>query len=78
MNESAATALAHLEMIYQAAKGDYSPRGDELEKRKAAVVAFLLTGQCLADDSIRAMAARLTEVVNSHLNEPAAAEEPAA
>jgi hypothetical protein len=58
----------HLEMIYQAAKGDYSPRGDELDKRKAAVVACLFTGQCLADDSDRALVARVNEVVNGHFS----------
>jgi hypothetical protein len=68
MNESAATALMHLEMICQAAKGDYSPRAGELEKRKAAVVAFLFTGQCLADDSDRELAARVNEAVNSHFS----------
>jgi hypothetical protein len=75
MNESAGTALMHLEMIYQAAEGDYSPRAGELEKRKAAVVAFILTGQCLADDSDRALIAKVNEVVNSHfstVNETAA------
>lgn len=68
MNESAATALMHLEMIFQAASGDYSPKAGELEKRKAAVVAFMFTGQCIADDSIRALAATVNEVVSSHLS----------
>jgi len=67
MNESAATALAHLEMIFQAAKGEYSPRAGELEKRRAAVGAFILTGQCLADDSIREIVAKAHDVVSSHL-----------
>lgn len=73
MNESQATALAHLEMIFQAAEGDYSPRAGELEKRKAAVAACLLTGQCLADDSIRAVIARVNEAVTIHLNNETAA-----
>ena len=68
MSESAATALMHLEMICQAAKGDYSPRAGELEKRKAAVVAFLFTGQCLADESDRALIGKVSEVVNSHFS----------
>jgi hypothetical protein len=57
----------HLEMIFQAAEGEYSPRPGELEKRKVAVVAFMLTGQCLAEDSDRALIAKVNEVVNSHL-----------
>lgn len=65
MNESTATALAHLEMIYQAARGDYSPRPGELEKRKAAILAYFRTGQCVADDTDRELAAKLTEVVNA-------------
>jgi len=56
----------HLEMIYQAAAGDYSPRAGELEKRRAALVAYLVTGQCVADDSDRALAGKVNEVVNSH------------
>lgn len=67
MNESAATALMHLEMIFQAAAGDYSPRPGELEKRKAAVAAFVLTGQCVADDEDRALAVKVNEAVSSHL-----------
>src|SRR5262245_6474566 len=68
MDESTRTALMHLEMIYQAAAGDYSPRAGELEKRKAAVVAFMLTGQRLADDSDRALIAKVNEAVNSHFS----------
>jgi hypothetical protein len=55
-------------MIFQAASGDYSPRAGELEKRKAAIVAFLFTGQCLADDSDRQLAAKVNDVVNSHFS----------
>lgn len=62
-NESAATALGHLEMIMQAALGDYSPSRGELEKRQAAIVAFIRTGQCLADDRDR----ELTQIVKSAL-----------
>jgi len=72
MNESAATALMHLKMIVQAAKGDYSPRAGELEKREAAVISFMFTGQCLASDEDRALAAKVNEVVNSYLTETAA------
>jgi hypothetical protein len=60
------TALMHLEMLFQAATGDYSPKAGELEKRKAAIVAFMSTGQCLADDSDRALAAKVNEAVSSH------------
>lgn len=52
-NDSIATAIGHLEMIVQAAKGEYSPRKGELEKRQAAVVAFIRTGQCVASDEDR-------------------------
>lgn len=48
MNESTATAIGHLEMICQAATGDYSLKPGELEKRKAAILAYLRTGQCVA------------------------------
>jgi len=73
MNESAATALMHLEMIFQAAEGEYSPKAGELEKRKAAVVAFITSGQCLADDSDRALTTKVNDLVNSHLSAEAAA-----
>lgn len=66
--ESAATALMHLEMIFQAAEGEYSPKAGELEKRKAAIASFVLTGQCLADDSDRELIAKVGETVNSHLS----------
>src|SRR5262245_36084291 len=66
MNESAMTALMHLEMIFQAARGEYSPKADELVKRKEAIVAFITTGSCLADDDDRALASKVSEMVNSH------------
>jgi hypothetical protein len=68
MNESMKTALMHLEMIFQAALGEYSPKAGELEKRRAALVAFIATGQCLADDSDRELAAKVGEAVNSHFS----------
>ena len=77
MSESSmGTALMHLEMICQAARGEYSPKAGELDKRRAAVGAFILTGQCLADDSDRALLRKVNEAVNSHFSmvnqEPAA------
>src|SRR5262245_43185129 len=68
MSESMATALAHLEMIYQAAIGEGSCNRDQLEKRKAALVAFMTSGQCVADDSDRALAAKVNEAVSSHFS----------
>jgi hypothetical protein len=59
----------HLEMIAQAATGDYSPRPGELEKRKAAIIAFMATGQCVASESDRALSAEVSKVVTSHLAE---------
>lgn len=77
--ESAATALAHLEMICQAAGGDYSLKQGELEKRRAAVVAFITTGQCIAGESERELAAKVNVTVSSHLNgKPDAAQSDAA
>jgi hypothetical protein len=75
MSDSAATALMHLEMIAQAAAGDYSPRSGEVEKRKAAVAAYIVTGQCIADDEDRTLIAKVKDLVNSHfsmVNETAA------
>ena len=66
MSESAATALMHLEMIYQAAQGEYSPKAGELEKRRIAVGSFIVNGQCLAEDSDRELIAKINEVVSSH------------
>lgn len=40
-------------MIAQAAKGEYSPRKGELEKRQAAIIAYIRTGQCVAVDDDR-------------------------
>lgn len=50
-NSSSETALAHLAMIVLAAKGEYSPRKDEIEKRYAAIVAFIRSGQCVAGEA---------------------------
>jgi len=66
LNESQATALAHLEMMFQAATGDYSLKRGDLEKRRAALVAFVRTGQCLASDEDRRLAQKVNEIVNSH------------
>jgi hypothetical protein len=68
INESVATALMHLEMIFQAVAGDHSAKRNELEKRKAALTAFMVSGQCVADDSDRALAAKVNEVVSSHFS----------
>lgn len=68
MNESMRTALTHLEMICQMASGEYSPKTGELEKRRAALVAFIVTGQCLADDADRELAAKVNEAVNIHFS----------
>ena len=65
ISESMATALAHLEMIYQTASGDYSPRKGELEKRKAALVSFIHSGQCVATDEDRQVANLIHSTVNS-------------
>lgn len=66
MSESEATAVGHLEMICQAATGDYSLNQGELQKRKAAILAFFRTGKCLASDEDRELAKKVTELVNSH------------
>jgi len=58
----------HLEMICQAARGDYSPKGGELDKRRAALVAFIMGATCLADDSDRELAAKVSEAVTSHFS----------
>lgn len=83
MDDSTKTALLHLEMICQAARGDYSPKAGELDKRRAALVAFIMGATCLADESDRALAVKVNEAVNSHfavVNEQTAviAEQPAA
>lgn len=62
-NVIAGGAVMHLEMIVQAASGDYSPRPGELEKRRAALAAFIVT---VADDSDWALTAKVNEVVSSH------------
>lgn len=66
MDDSTKTALMHLEMICQAARGDYSPKAGELDKRRAALVAFIMGANCLADDSDRELAAVVSESVTSH------------
>lgn len=63
ISESAATALAHLEMIFQSAAGTYKPKAGELEKRRNAVVAFIRDGSCLADDQDRAVARAVRDAV---------------
>ena len=62
-NESQATALAHLEILFQAAQGDYSPKKGELEKRKLAVAAFIRKGECVADDADREIARQIQVVI---------------
>lgn len=49
-NESVETAIGHFAIICMAARGEYSPRQGELEKRQTAVIAFFRTGQCLASE----------------------------
>ncbi len=66
-NESLKTALAKLEMLYQAAKGDYSPKPQELEKHRLAVIAFLRTGQCKIAETDRAMASAVSDAVQPFL-----------
>lgn len=66
-NESQTTALVHLEMMFQAATGDYSLKRSDLEKRRAALVAFIKTGRCLASDEDREMAGQIGQIVTSHL-----------
>jgi hypothetical protein len=71
----------HLEMICQAARDEYSPRAGELDKRRAALVAFIMGATCLADDSDRELATKVNEAVNGHfskMNETAAPTEDAA
>lgn len=63
VSESVMTGLGHLEMIMQAARGEYSPREGELEKRQAAIVSLLRTGQCLASDEDRAITAKVREAL---------------
>jgi len=66
VNDSIATALAHLEMIHQAATDDYSPKAGELEKRKAALVAFIRTGQCVVSEEDRIVSAQIGQIVSSY------------
>lgn len=66
LNESQATALAHLDMIFQSATGDYSLKRSDLEKRRAALVAFIRKGNCLASDEDREIAQKVNEIVNTH------------
>jgi hypothetical protein len=62
-NESQATALAHLEILFQAASGDYSPKKGELEKRKLAVAAFIRKGDCVAGEDDRELARLVRQAV---------------
>lgn len=66
-DDSMATAIGHLEMITQAAKGEYSPRKGELEKRQAAIVAYIRTGQCVAVDDDREILRAVQAVLQERL-----------
>lgn len=47
---STKTVLAHLAMLALAAKGEYSLKSGEIERRHAAIVSYIRTGQCVADE----------------------------
>jgi hypothetical protein len=52
-DEYASVALAHLSMIAQAARGEYSPRPGEIDKRESVIVSFIRTGQPIATEEDR-------------------------
>lgn len=63
MKESTATAIGHLEMICQAAAGDYSLKAGELEKRKSAILAYIRSGQCVASEEDRQLAEKVNKAL---------------
>ena len=56
---SVETALGHLRMMALAAQGEYSPRKGELERREAALISFIRSGQCLATDDDRELLTKI-------------------
>lgn len=73
-NESRATAIAHLKMLEQYASGEVKPKAGDVERRFRSVLTYLLTGQCVAEESMRPAIEKLSAAlaeVSTHL-EPAA------
>ena len=62
-NDSTDTALAHLAMLAFAANGEYSPKPGEVDKRQAAIVSYIRTGQCVADEADQRLIAAVREAV---------------
>jgi hypothetical protein len=57
LTDSAALALAHLGMLVQIANGSHRPQPGEIDKRAAALGAYIRTGQLLASDEDRELIA---------------------
>jgi hypothetical protein len=60
---SVETALAHLAMLTLAARREYSPKSGEVERREAALMAFIRSGQCLATDADRQLITAVNQAV---------------
>ena len=65
LNDSAAVALAHLGMLVQIAGGSHRPQPGEIDKRAAALSAFIRTGQLLATDEDRGLIATIKEFLSA-------------
>jgi len=72
LSDSAAVALAHLGMLVQIAGGSHRPQLGEIDKRAAALSAYIRTGQLLAADEDRGLIARIKEFLTAREAQPAA------
>lgn len=64
LTESQRTALAHIDQLFNVAAGNGRRNRAVAEKRKLAVIAYIMSGQCVPSDSDREIARLTTEAVN--------------
>lgn len=64
-----AITLAHLGMIIQAANGSHRPQAGEIEKRAAALISYIRTGQLPASDEDRELIRVIKEFLSSRSDE---------
>lgn len=68
-NDYRSIILAHLSMIAQAARGEYSPRPGEIDKREAVIISYLRTGQPIATDEDRQLREAVSRALTDYRSE---------
>ncbi len=69
MNESQQTAIAHLSMLAEYARGNLRHKPEDIEKRFNSVLSFLVTGRCVAEETDRPVVDRVRETLAAMVSE---------